>query len=164
MEFLNNIWQAVAPYLAGVSIGGVFTAIIYGVLKGSFAKTISKINVEKIANDAANKGIERVKEVSFKHSIQPIVNSELNKITEKANEYIAQAANKMEDKYNKIITILEKLSAYFDTSVFVNDDVKAELKEAIKVAKDKEEIVDSDIQVEEVENKETRKGKPKIER
>lgn len=135
MEILNKIWGIVAPYLAGISVGGVLTAIFYGVLKGAFNKTISKINVEKIANDATDKGIKKVEEISFKHSIQPLVNSELDKITEKANAYIQVEIGKIEEKYNNIINVLEKLSAYFDQSVFVNEETKAELKRAISIAK-----------------------------
>ena len=135
MEFLNHIWNVIAPYLAGVSVGGVLTAVLYGCLKGAFSKTISKINVSQIAEDATSKGIDKIKEVSFKHSIQPLVNSELNKITEKANSYIIEQIDKIDNKYNKIIEILAKFSAYFDNSVFVPDEVKSELKTAIKNAK-----------------------------
>ena len=143
MEFLNHIWSVIAPYLAGVSIGGILTAVLYGCLKGAFAKTINKINVEKIAEQATNKGIEKVKEVSFKHSIQPVVNSELNKITEKANGYIDEQIAKTNERYDKLINILEKLSAYFDTSVFVPDEAKADLKKALEDAKIENKQVES---------------------
>ena len=80
MEILNEIWVWIVSALGGVSLAGVISAAIYGCLKGAFSKTISKINVEKIAKDATEKGIDKVKAVSFSHSIQPLVESELKKI------------------------------------------------------------------------------------
>ncbi len=165
MEFLNHIWGVIAPYLAGISVGGILTAVLYGCLKGAFSKTISKINVEKIAEQATNKGIDKVKEVSFKHSIQPVVNSELNKITEKANDYIDIEINKLNDRYEKIINILSKLSAYFDTSIFVSEEAKAELKEAIADARIEPEVVESVTEIEiKPEEIKTETLKTKVER
>ena len=72
------IWIGTA--LGGISLAGIMTAILYGCIKGAFNKTISKINVQKIADEATEKGVEKVRKVSFTHSIQPLVESELKKI------------------------------------------------------------------------------------
>ena len=47
MEILNQIWQTIYPYVAGISVSSIFGAIIYGSLRGAFNKTISRLNVEK---------------------------------------------------------------------------------------------------------------------
>ena len=129
METLNAIWQAIYPYVAGVSVTGILSAVIYGCLKGAFSKTISKVNVEKICEDATSKGIDKVKEVSFKQSIQPLCESELKKITEQANDYMKSYLDEMNKKYDQLIEIIEKLSAYFDNSIGVSDTAKEDLKD-----------------------------------
>lgn len=135
METLNAIWQAIYPYVAGVSVTGILSAVIYGCLKGAFSKTISKVNVEKICEDATSKGIDKVKEVSFKQSIQPLCESELKKITEQANDYMKSYLDEMNKKYDQLIEIIEKLSAYFDNSIGVSDTAKEDLKDSINKAK-----------------------------
>lgn len=145
MDQLNHIWQLIAPYFAGVSIGGIISAVIYGVLKGAFNKTISKINVKKIAEEATDKGIERVKTVSFQHSIQPIVESEISKIDEKVAKRFTDELKKVQDNYDKLVTVLVKLSAYFDGSIGVTEQAKAELHEALENAQSKPTAVESVI-------------------
>ena len=134
MEIFNEIWVWLVAALGGISMTSIITAVIIGCLKGAFNKTISKINVEKIADDATNKGIEKVKKISFEQSIQPVVESELKKITETANEYIKWAIKETQKKYDNLIAILEKFYAYFDDSM-VSETKKQELKQAINEAK-----------------------------
>lgn len=143
MEILNQIWQAIAPYVAGVSVTGILSAVIYGCLKGAFNRTISKINVEKIAEKATDKGVEKVKTVSFKHSIQPLVESELAKIDEKVAKQFKEELKKVQDNYDKLVAVLEKLSAYFDGSIGVSEQAKAELKQALADAKNEPTTAES---------------------
>lgn len=145
METLNAIWQAIYPYVAGVSVTGILSAVIYGCLNGAFSKTISKVNVEKICEDATSKGIDRVKEVSFKQSIQPLCESELKKITEQANEYMKSYLDEMNKKYDQLIEIIEKLSAYFDNSIGVSDTAKEDLKDSINKAKIAPTTVETEV-------------------
>lgn len=158
MEILDIIWQYIAPIFGGLSIAGIISAIIYGCLKGAFNRTISKINTEKIAKDAVNKGVEKVKEVSFKHNIQPIVQSELKKVTEEANEYLKQELESVKEQYAKLLNVLGKFAAYFDNSIGVPDEAKQELKQALLDAKIEpttgEIIVDSEIVVEDTKSAE----------
>lgn len=139
MDILNQIWQAVAPYLAGISVSGIISAVIYGCLKGAFNKTISKLNVEKIVNDATEKsvekGIDKVKKISYEQSIQPLVESELKKIDEYAAKEFKKELEEVKDSYEKLLNVLEKLSAYFDNSIGVSEESKAELHKAIDEAK-----------------------------
>lgn len=134
MEVLNEIWVWLVAALGGVTLTGVIAAVITGCLKGAFNKTISKINVEKIAEDATNKGIDKVKKISFEQSIQPICESELKKITEAANDYIKKALAETQKGYDNIIAVLEKFYAYFDDSL-VSETKKQELRQALDEAK-----------------------------
>lgn len=149
MEIFNEIWGWLVATLGGVSITGIISVVIYGCLKGAFNKTISKINVEKIAQDATEKGVEKVKKISFTHSIQPLVESELKKINEQSVEVLKQSLAEVASQYNKVILIFEKLSAYFDNSIGVSDNAKEELKQAISEAKNEpttaESVVDDEI-------------------
>lgn len=139
MEILNEIWVWIVSALGGVSLAGVISAAIYGCLKGAFSKTISKINVEKIAKDATEKGIDKVKAVSFSHSIQPLVESELKKINELSVEVVKKELNEVKAEYKTLINIVKKLSAYFDNSIGVSDTAKQELKQAIAEAENEPE-------------------------
>lgn len=165
MEFLNEIWQAIAPYLAGVSLGGIASAVICGCIKGISNKALQKLNVEKITEAATEKGIDRIKKVSFSQTIQPIVESELKKITEQANAYIKEELNNVQAKYDNLIVILEKLSAYFNNSIGVSETSKEELHNAINSAKTTPNSVETVLVEEEVKEEEktvvTTKKQPK---
>lgn len=145
MEWLNNLWNTIAPYVSGISVAGILSAVIYGVLRGAFNKTISKINVKEISENATEKGIEKIKEVSFKQSIQPLVESELKKITEQANEYIKSELKEVNENYEKLIGCIEALAKYFDNSIGVPQKAKDELKEKIAIAKNQEKDVVSNL-------------------
>ena len=172
MEFLNEIWIWIMSAIGGVSLSAIISSIIYGCLKGAFNKTISKINVESIADKATEKGIERVKKVSFTHNIQPLVESSLEKVNEKAVETLREELVKLDNKYNNIINILEKQAAYFDNSIGVPEEKKAELKQAIVEAQNKpvvaESVVIDDIVIpstkQAVEPKTERNSTTKVER
>lgn len=131
--------------------GGAFTTIvslvIFYCLKAAFNKQLSKIDVAKIVEKKVNEALkEKVETVAFTHSIQPVVESELQKINEKSNEYIQKVVSKVENKLDKVILIQEKQAAYFDNSIGVSESAKKELKAAIESAKvEKQEVVESVI-------------------
>lgn len=135
MEILQSVWTWIASALGGVTLAGIITGIIYGCLKGAFNRAINKINVEKISEKATEKGIDRVKEVTFKHSIQPLVESELKKVNEYSVEVLREELVEVKREYNHVIGILEKLAAYFDNSIGVSESAKKELHQAIEEAK-----------------------------
>ena len=164
MEFLNEIWVWIMSAIGGLSLSAIISSIIYGCLKGAFNKTISKINVESIADKATEKGIERVKKVSFTHNIQPLVESGLEKVNEKAVETLREELVKLDNKYNNIINILEKQAAYFDNSIGVPEEKKAELKQAIVEAQNKPVVAES-VVIDEIVIPSTNQAvEPKIER
>lgn len=150
MEILNTIWVWVISILGGLSISSIISAVIYGCLKGAFNKTISKINVEKIAELATDKGVERVKKVSFTHNIQPIVESELKKINEYAIEVFNKKMETISKQYEMIVKILIKFSAYFDNSIGVPDSAKEDLKKILLEALEDEPKQAESIVIDEI--------------
>lgn len=167
MDFLLELWQAIAPYFAGVTISGLISAIIFGCLKGAFNKTINRLNVEKIAETATNKGVEKVKKISFEQSIQPIAESELKKITENANAYIEKQLKEVKLYHENTLLILEALAKYFDNSIGVPEETKANLKNVLTNAKTRAklgQVLTQEVKVEEVIEEEVKVAeKAKIE-
>ena len=161
MEFLNEIWIWIMSAIGGVSLSAIISSIIYGCLKGAFNKTISKINVESIADKATEKGIERVKKVSFTHNIQPLVESELKKINEHSVEVLKKELADVQAKYDNVIDILDKLACYFDNSIGVAEEKKAELKQAIAKAQNKPMVAESVVVDEIVEPTQKQAVEPK---
>ena len=143
MEILNQIWVWIGSAVGGVSLAGIISAIIYGCLKGAFNRTIAKINVQKIADQATEKGVEKVKKVSFSHTIQPLVESELKKLNEHYVEVLKVYMEEVAKKYDNLVLVLEKLSAYFDNSIGVNETAKQELKQALADAKNEQVSAES---------------------
>ena len=164
MEFLNEIWVWIMSAIGGLSLSAIISSIIYGCLKGAFNKTISKINVESIADKATEKGVERVKKVSFTHNIQPLVESELKKINEHSVEVLKKELDDVQTKYDNVIDILDKLACYFDNSIGVADEKKAELKQAIAKAQNKPMVAESVVVDETVDTSTKQAVEPKTER
>ena len=160
MEIFNEIWVWLVATLGGVSIASIITAIIVGCIKGAFNKTISKINVEKIADNATDKGIERLKKISFEQSLLPIAKSELQKVTETANEYIKTSLEETQKRYDKLIAVLEKFYAYFDDSM-VSETKKQELKQALENAKTEQQATQSIVVEETVDQEQNQAVEPK---
>lgn len=164
MEFLNEIWIWIMSAIGGLSLSAIISSIIYGCLKGAFNKTISKINVESIADKATEKGVERVKKVSFTHNIQPLVESELKKVNEHSVEVLKKELADVQAKYDNVIDILDKLACYFDNSIGVAEEKKAELKQAIAKAQNKPMVAESVVVDEIVEPTPKQAVEPKTER
>lgn len=148
MEFLSNIGTQVLAFISGLSISTIVALVIYYCIKGAWNKTLKKVNLEKFSEDLADKQTERIKNVSFKHNIQPIVESELKKITENYDNKLLVELQETKEKYNKLILVLEKFYAYFDDSL-VSDTKKQELKEALENAKD-ETPISNDTETDEI--------------
>ena len=151
MEIINQVWVWIVSAVGGISLAGIITATIYGCLKGAFNKTISKINVQKIADQATEKGVEKVKKISFTHSIQPLVESELKKVNEHSIEVLKIYMEEVSKKYENVLSVLEKLSAYFDNSIGVSETAKKELKQAIANAKNEPILAESVVVDENIE-------------
>lgn len=163
-ETLSQIIVWVGTALGGVSVASIITAIIVGCVKGGFNKAISKINVEEISERATNKVLEKIKEISFKQSIEPIAKAELLKITEQANIFIEKAFEKVQEQYNKLLRVVEGLAKYFDNSIGVSEEAKENLRKALKEA-EIEPIIEHEFEVEEIvveEEKQPKKAKSSV--
>ena len=165
----NTVWGWIVASLGGVSLAGILAAIIYGCLKGAFNKAIAKINVEEVAKDVSRETMEQtvaqVKGLSFKQSLQPIVETQLKKITLEAQELVKKELEEVKEKYDKLLLVLEALSKYFDNSIGVSEEAKSALKDAIEVAKEESveehtesEVVVESVDVEEKPTEETKKS------
>lgn len=145
MEILNTIWQYVLPIGGGVTLGALIIGILVPVVKGTVSKLIDHVNVEKIEEKAVNAGIEKIKTVSFKQSIAPLVKSELVKVVEVVDDKINEKLDEVDKRYAQIVNILAKLSAYFDNSIAVSEDAKQELRDALsdaaKTSYNEEEVI-----------------------
>ena len=133
--------------LAGITIGGVsllaiIGAVIWFTLKAAFNRTIRKINIDKIVEITVEKAVDRIKNVSFKHNIQPIVMSEIKKLGEEIRAEVEKQYEEIKSDNQKLVNIAEKQASYFDDSI-VSDDKKKALKEAINDAKQDSVVVES---------------------
>ena len=158
MELLNTIWGYVLPIGGGLTVGAIIVAIALPILKGSVTKIVSRLNVEEIEKKAVERGVEQVKNISFTQNIQPIVKSELVKVTEAVTAELQSNIEKVHNDYISILAIMEKLSAYFDNSIAITDEAKKALKDEIEKAKNA--IVTPDIIKVEEEHKETASAVP----
>ena len=135
MEILNTIWGYVLPIGGGLTVGAIIVAIALPILKGSVTKIVSRLNVEEIEKKAVERGVEQVKNISFTQNIQPLVKSELVKVTEAVTTELQSNIEKVHNDYISILAIMEKLSAYFDNSIAITDEAKKALKAEIEKAK-----------------------------
>lgn len=159
MDF-SGIFQSVEGWViasvGGVSLAGIISFIIWAVLKSAFNKVIIKANLkatqEESAKLASQQAVAQIKELSFKQSIQPVVERELKKIVEQAQELVAKELDGVNNRYDKLVNVLEALASYFDNSIGVSDEAKQNLKDALAEAKEIkiEPEIEQNIKVEEV--------------
>lgn len=139
IESLQQIWDTIAPYVTGTTIGSIVMIAVTTIIKSAIAKLGKKqdevFSSKVVAKEVSNEMKDEIKNITFEQNIQPLVKSELKKVTEEANAYLKQQLKETQEGYNKLINCLEKLAAYFDNSIGVPDEAKAELKQAIEEAK-----------------------------
>lgn len=139
IESIQQIWDIIAPYVTGTTIGSIVMIAVTTIIKSAIAKLSKKqdevFSSKVVAKEVSNEMKDEIKNISFEQTIQPLVESELKKVIEAANEYIKQQLKETQEGYNKLINCLEKLAAYFDNSIGVSDEAKTELKQAIEEAK-----------------------------
>lgn len=139
IESIQQIWDIIAPYVTGTTIGSIVMIAVTTIIKSAIAKLGKKqdevFSSKVVAKEVSNEMKDEIKNISFEQTIQPLVESELKKVIEAANEYIKQQLKETQEGYNKLINCLEKLAAYFDNSIGVSDEAKTELKQAIEEAK-----------------------------
>lgn len=136
MTELNTIWAQIAPYLSGLGLGGILSLILGIVLKGSFNKAVNSLNVSKIAEEATNKALAKIKSLSFTHDIAPIVEEKLTAATKAQAKVLKKELDEIRHNYENVVEILGNLAAYFDGSM-VSDEVKATLHASLDKAVNK---------------------------
>lgn len=141
-SWLNQIWVWLVGGLSGVTLGTIITWLNSLNVSRSINKTIRKYDPQKAQNEAIKEGLDKIKGVTFKHEIKPIVESELVKVNENAVKSLKKELAEIKGQYTKVVLILKKLSAYFDDSI-VSDAKKEELHEAIAQAEETPSYVES---------------------
>ena len=61
MTTLKGIWTNIAPYVAGISIGGIVSCGFYCLFKFGFTKTLNKIDTAKMKADTIEAAKKEVK-------------------------------------------------------------------------------------------------------
>lgn len=146
MESLRQIWEAIAPSLGvGGAIGLFITVFVIPYLKGKvtkvstgFESALAKYEkkVEETSAKAADEAVAKIKNIAFKQTIQPLVKSELEKVTEHANEYLTETIAELQECNNRLLDVIAALGAYFDDSL-VPEAKKQAFAAAIEAAKPK---------------------------
>jgi len=134
MEWLNIIWNYVVPIGGGVTIGGLIIWILTALFKSWTDKFTKKIDLAAIEKKAVDEGVAKIKDISFTQTIQPVVESGLQKVLEKSQDYIKDALSETDKRYLQLIEIMQKFACYFDGAVGVSQQVKDEFHKAIDEA------------------------------
>ena len=136
MEYLNTIWGYIFPYLP-VIISATIGAVVTVLVKKIVDKAISTIDAKKVASEATDACLNKIKDVSFEHSIKPLVDSELIKVREEAKLIVKDEVKEIVKGNNDIIAILQSLKTYFDDSAFISQDKKDNVQAIIDNSKEK---------------------------
>ena len=94
IESIQQIWDIIAPYVTGTTIGSIVMIAVTTIIKSAIAKLGKKqdevFSSKVVAKEVSNEMKDEIKNISFEQTIQPLVESELKKVIEAANEYIKQ--------------------------------------------------------------------------
>ena len=118
--------------------------------EAAIRKFIQKIQVGEIVQKVVDDTMENIKGVAIQIELQPLITTELEKITKQVDEKLELAYEKNNDKLDKVIECFEKLACYFDNSIGVSQEAKDNLHSAINEAKgiaDTKENIDDPIDV-----------------
>lgn len=163
MTEITTLWETISPYvMSGLTILSNI-AIVLGFavsIKRLIAKSDIKANEDRIA-EKVTKGISSV---TLKQDIQPIVESKLEEVEEKALAKLSEKLKEQDKRYDDLLDVIGGLAEFFDNSRGVPEEIKQSLKAKIKEAKNgikKVEEVDTDIVVEE-NKKEAKKTENRV--
>ena len=138
-SWFNKLWTKVEPYVmgavSGVSLGGIVSAVFYGLIKSQTNKTLNKLNDKTTTNEIVSNVVSAIGNTSLSMNIQPIVESKLKAINEAVYNELDKAMDSQREKDLAVINILIALAGYFDNSIGVSDESKEALKTAIENAK-----------------------------
>lgn len=136
---ITELWSKIVIYvtsaLGSISIGAIISWVIAIANSARIKKTIAQFRANEIANAAVDNGLEKIKTITYKHDIQPLVESELKKVNEYSVEVLKKELAMVRLQYAQLIGIIEALSHYFDNAYGVNEDAKEDLQAQIDNAK-----------------------------
>ena len=166
-ELIKSAYFWVVTAIGGGSLIGFIIAICVTVARGKIAKFIAQIDVKKIYKEVHEQAFadvqNGVKEVTFKQNIQPILESGLEKVNEKADERVLKYVSRLERKMDLLHEENKALARYFDNSIGVSDEAKAGLKDAIENYEEDMAKIEPEMS-QEVEIKEIIIEQPKLEK
>lgn len=165
---LESIWNYVLPIGQGITIGGIILMVLIPLMKGVLTRKTSAIDsalktVVKKVEENNEKMLSQIQGVSFKQSIQPLVESGLEKINEKSQEYIDKRIVGVEKRQDAIYLMFTRLASYFDDSS-VSEEKKTALHEAIEQAEATFNKVEEEVEavVEIAQSPKTPQAKSKV--
>lgn len=154
VDTLNKIWGMISPYLAGITIGGIVSCAFYALFRFGFNKALSKVDQDKMINNAVEGAKEQIKQTTFKVDIQPVVLSEVVKATETMTTLITKTteeSNKaIKEQLDKLTAVVVALGNYFDDSIGVSESKKATYHEAVSKLDETTSAVSTDVEVKQV--------------
>lgn len=163
MTEITTLWNTISPYvMTGLTILSNI-AIVLG-FAVSIKKLVAKSDIKANEDRIAKKVAEGISSVTLKQDIQPIVESKIAEIEEKALSKLTERLKAQDKRYDELLSIIDGLAKYFDNSRGVPDDVKESLKAKIYEAKNgisKAEEVLSEIVIEQPK-KEVKKTENKV--
>ena len=135
MEF-TEIWDKICWAVISFAGSGALSAVIaslFAFVNNARQKKMIQ-TLQNLSQLETEKGIDKIKSITYKHDIQPLVESELKKVNEYSVEVLKKELELVRTQYAQLISIMECYSHLFDNS-FVNQEIKDELQEKIEEAK-----------------------------
>lgn len=134
-ELIHSAWFWIITAASGISVTGIIGLLISAFIRGRIQRKIAKYNVEKLVRQIVKEEIaeflKQVKNVAFTQNIQPLVESELVKVTERIDKRVNDTLKDLIKRVDLLHLENKALAAYFDSSLGVTDDAKKGLKLAI---------------------------------
>lgn len=150
MEILHSFYAWIIGTIAGVSIGAIVVFIARFLWTNAINKVINKLALKKLYDETQKKGIEDLKQISFRQTLEPIAKSELQKINEMADERLNQKLKEIQFQYENLLIIIKKFASYFDDSFVISNEKKEELKLLIDNSKNTQPVAEQEIIIEDL--------------
>lgn len=144
LVWLKETWErakhVVLGVFAGLSVSAIVSAVFAVVAKRIANKIFDKMekntNSTTIADLSSQKILDKLSNVALDVNIKPVLASQYKAMSEEINGELTINLQKQDKKNLAVINLVEKLGNYFDCSVAVSDEAKAEFKQAVQEAKD----------------------------
>lgn len=139
-ELWAKIKDKVFSICAGISLGTIVSAIFVVAIKRLTNKGFDKIekatNSQTIAELTTEKMLDKWSNVALDVNIKPLMESQYKELNEQINAEFKLDLQKQDAKQLAILSCIEKLGGYFDCSLAVSDEAKAEFKACVEDAKE----------------------------